>query len=91
MFEGLFQPTHLIIILIIVLVVFGPGKLPEIGGSLGKSITEFKRSLSNPEAEDKAKAGTGEPDKVTTRTCPACNAENTGANQFCGNCGAKLA
>jgi sec-independent protein translocase protein TatA len=43
MFEGLFQPMHLLIILVIVLVVFGPGKLPEVGAALGKSIREFKR------------------------------------------------
>jgi sec-independent protein translocase protein TatA len=29
--EGLFQPMHLIIILVIVLIIFGPGKLPELG------------------------------------------------------------
>lgn len=35
---------ELIIILVIVLVVFGAGKLPEIGGALGKSIRNFKKS-----------------------------------------------
>ncbi len=46
MFEGLFQPMHMIIILAIVLIIFGPGKLPEIGAGLGKSIREFKKALS---------------------------------------------
>ena len=46
MFEGLFQPTHLIIILVIALVVFGPGKLTEVGGSLGKALRGFKKSMS---------------------------------------------
>ncbi len=46
MFEGLFQPMHMIIILAIVLIIFGPGKLPEIGSGLGKSIREFKKALS---------------------------------------------
>jgi sec-independent protein translocase protein TatA len=45
MIEGLFQPIHLIIILVIVLIVFGPGKLPGIGGAMGKSIKEFKDSV----------------------------------------------
>ncbi|MBI3755311.1 MAG: twin-arginine translocase TatA/TatE family subunit, partial [Deltaproteobacteria bacterium] len=38
MFEGIFRPMHLILILIIVLIIFGPGKLPQIGEMLGKSI-----------------------------------------------------
>ncbi len=46
MFEGLFQPLHLIVILAIVLIIFGPGKLPEIGAGLGKSIREFKKALA---------------------------------------------
>jgi sec-independent protein translocase protein TatA len=50
MLEGLFQPMHMIVILAIVLIVFGPGKLPEIGAGLGKSIREFKKALA---AEDK--------------------------------------
>lgn len=43
--EGLFQPTHLIFILLIVLILFGPGKLPELGKGLGKGIREFKDAL----------------------------------------------
>lgn len=46
MIEGLLQPMHLLVILIIVLIVFGPGKLPQIGSGLGKSIREFKNALS---------------------------------------------
>ncbi len=45
MFEGLFAPTHLILVLIIVLIVFGPGKLPELGEKLGKSIKGFKEAV----------------------------------------------
>ena len=48
MFEGLFQPAHLIIILVIALVIFGPGKLSEVGGSLGKAIRGFKKAMSEP-------------------------------------------
>jgi sec-independent protein translocase protein TatA len=43
--EGLFQPMHLILILVIVLIIFGPGKLPELGEGLGKSIREFKKAM----------------------------------------------
>jgi sec-independent protein translocase protein TatA len=47
MIEGLFQPMHLIIILVIVLIVFGAGKLADVGGALGKSVKEFKESTSD--------------------------------------------
>jgi len=43
--EGLLQPTHLLFILLIVLILFGPGKLPELGKGLGKGIREFKDAL----------------------------------------------
>ena len=47
MFEGLFQPTHLIIILVIAVFVFGPQKLPELGKSLGEGIRGFKKAMSD--------------------------------------------
>lgn len=46
MFEGLLQPMHLLVILVIGLVVLGPKKLPELGAGLGKSIREFKKAIS---------------------------------------------
>jgi sec-independent protein translocase protein TatA len=46
MFEGLFRPMHLLLILFIVLIIFGPGRLPEIGAGLGKSIRSFKKAMS---------------------------------------------
>jgi sec-independent protein translocase protein TatA len=46
MFDGILQPTHLILILVIVLIIFGPGKLPELGKSLGQSIRELRESAS---------------------------------------------
>jgi TatA/E family protein of Tat protein translocase len=39
-------PMHLLFILVIALVVFGPGKLPELGAGLGKGIREFKKAMS---------------------------------------------
>lgn len=43
--EGMFQPLHLIVILFIVLLIFGPGKLPALGEGLGKGIKSFKDAL----------------------------------------------
>lgn len=45
MLEGLFQPTHLILVLAVALLVFGPRKLPELGQGLGKGIRGFKDAL----------------------------------------------
>ena len=45
MLEGLFQPTHLLLILGIALLVFGPKKLPELGRALGESIRVFKKGF----------------------------------------------
>lgn len=56
---------ELLVILVIALLVFGPGKLPEIGGALGKGIRDFKKSFEATEEETKkldAEAG-GEAEK----------------------------
>ena len=45
-FEGLFQPTHLLLILLIALIIFGPRRLPELGRSLGTAIRDFKQGLT---------------------------------------------
>lgn len=50
----LFSPVHIIILLVIALLVFGPKRLPEIGAGLGKSLREFKQSMSG--------AGTQQPE-----------------------------
>lgn len=43
--EGLLQPTHLIFVLGIVLLIFGPKKLPDLGHGLGKGIRDFKDAV----------------------------------------------
>ena len=49
MIEGLFQPMHLLLILIIATLVFGPKKLPELGRNLGEGIRGFKDGIKNAE------------------------------------------
>jgi sec-independent protein translocase protein TatA len=53
--DGLFQPTHLLFILLIVLIIFGPGKLPELGKGLGKGIREFKDAIRGGIGADNSK------------------------------------
>ena len=44
--EGL-SPLHLVIILVVAVLVLGPGKLPEVGAALGKTLREFRRATSD--------------------------------------------
>lgn len=57
MFEGLFQPMHLLVILVIALVVFGPRRLPELGSALGKAIKGFKDAMKD--TDDKPTESSG--------------------------------
>jgi TatA/E family protein of Tat protein translocase len=41
-----FHPIWLVILLVIVLIIFGPGKLPELGGAIGRGIKEFRKTSS---------------------------------------------
>jgi sec-independent protein translocase protein TatA len=50
MFEGLFQPTHLLLIFGIALLVFGPKKLPELGKGIGEGLRGFKSAMKGEEA-----------------------------------------
>ena len=49
MFEGLFQPMHLLVILGIAVLVFGPRRLPELGKGLGNGIRGFRSALKEEE------------------------------------------
>ena len=51
MFEGLFQPMHLLVIFGIALLVFGPKKLPELGKGIGEGIRGFKAAMKAEEAK----------------------------------------
>lgn len=54
---GLFEGWHLFVILVVVLIVFGPGKLPEIGKAMGRTIKEFRQATNTTmdDLQDKAK------------------------------------
>jgi sec-independent protein translocase protein TatA len=59
MLDNLFQPMHLLVILFIALLVFGPKKLPELGKGLGEGIRSFKDSMNGKDeaaAESEKKA-----------------------------------
>ena len=52
-----FHPLWLVLLLVIVLIIFGPGKLPELGGAIGKGIREFRKTSS--ELTDEVKTARG--------------------------------
>src|SRR5260370_7431754 len=63
MLEGLLQPTHLLVIFGIALLVFGPKKLPELGKGIGEGIPGFKSPLQQPVHPS--------PTPTTTSTAPS--------------------
>ena len=66
---------ELMVILIIIIIIFGAGKLPEIGSAFGRSIKNFKGSMKEAEAEDLATESDSEPQEVAAKT------ENTAETQ----------
>ncbi len=77
MFEGILQPTHLILILAIALVIFGPGKLSDLGSSLGKSLKDFKKAMNEDEAQAQTTQAAARPQvKVTAETASAPEADH---------------
>ena len=49
--EGLFQPTHLLLIFLIALLIFGPKKLPDIGKGIGEGFRALKDGMKDKPAE----------------------------------------
>jgi sec-independent protein translocase protein TatA len=59
-------PAELIVLLVIVLIIFGPGKLPDIGNAVGKGIREFRKA-----SNDLEESVRGEPKQASTDDRPA--------------------
>ena len=94
MFEGLFSPMHLAVVLAIALVIFGPGKLPDLGEALGNSIREFRKAVSEATGEKATVLTSSATTAIAERPaqrCTVCGAESSEQNRFCGSCGQALA
>jgi len=76
---------ELLVILVIALLVFGAGRLPEIGSSLGKAIKGFKEAGDKRDVEPK-----GQAPGAATKDCPQCGRAVTPDATFCPGCGKKL-
>ena len=65
MFEGLFQPMHLLVIFGIALLVFGPKKLPELGKGIGEGIRGFKSAIKTEEEKPSVTAAIANDQSLT--------------------------
>jgi sec-independent protein translocase protein TatA len=95
-------PAELIIILVIALMIFGAGKLPEVGSALGRGIKEFKKATNDESQREigassatpapAAPVATASPQPVAgaSQTCAKCGAQTGAGSQFCPKCGASL-
>jgi sec-independent protein translocase protein TatA len=83
---GLGMP-ELIVILVIALLVFGAGRLPEVGSSLGKAIRGFKEASDKKEPEPASK---GEVSGTAGKFCPHCGKGVATDAVFCASCGKKM-
>jgi len=72
MFEGLFQPMHLLVIFVIAVLVFGPKRLPELGKGLGDGIRALKEGLRDDAAKNATPASTS-----TTAAADQTNKDST--------------
>ena len=99
---GALQPGHLIVILVIVLLIFGPGKLPELGKAMGDGLRELKKATGQEEAhkDDGTVASSTTAAPVTpisaapmaapARVCQSCRGAVPAGDKFCGNCGSSM-
>jgi sec-independent protein translocase protein TatA len=90
---GALQPGHLILILVIVLLIFGPGKLPELGKALGDGMRELKKATSGEDSASSTTAAstTAATTGATATAAPAAplagaNATPTVATRPCPSC-----
>jgi sec-independent protein translocase protein TatA len=67
MFEGVFQPMHLLVIFGIALLVFGPKKLPELGKGIGEGICGFKSAMKAEDEKPVSTATTITSDQAITK------------------------
>jgi sec-independent protein translocase protein TatA len=61
-------PLEIVIILVIVLIIFGPKRLPDLGRSLGHGMREFKDSVTGKDKDELAERSADKPEASTTTT-----------------------
>jgi sec-independent protein translocase protein TatA len=96
---GPFGLPELLIIAFIVVLIFGVGRLPEVGGAVGKSIREFRKATKD---DDNTAASARPPESAAapsagatsastdTIFCSECGTKNPRGAKFCSNCGTSI-
>ena len=100
---GPMGPFELIVVLAVVGIIFGVGRLPEVGGAIGKGIREFRKAskdddepkqITQAASTDAQPQSTVQSPPVQQQTpaivCAKCGTANAPGNRFCGQCGAAL-
>jgi sec-independent protein translocase protein TatA len=91
---GPIGPIELVLILAVVVIIFGVGRLPEVGGALGKGIREFRKASKEDDDQKQITQSTTQSPPVNQQTpatvCTKCGTANAPGNRFCGGCGASL-
>ena len=84
---------ELVFVLVIVLIVFGAGKLPTVFGQLGKGVRTFREESEKPvpSGASGASTATGTSGAGAGRFCTSCGKSNSDGAKFCASCGTPLA
>ena len=81
---------ELIIILVVVVLIFGVGKMADVGGALGNSIREFRKAAREPDGDDDLLAESSADAAPTPTSCSSCGADLAPNARFCAGCGSAV-
>ena len=81
---------EILVILAVLVVIFGVGKLPQIGGALGKSIREFRGAAGDDDADPTAESAPAPVPPPTSAFCTQCGVAVAPGLRFCTACGHPL-
>src|SRR5512136_1247574 len=81
------QPLHIVIVVIVALIIFGPSRLPEIGRGLGKSLAEFRKGTKDMTDSFREEVTKSASEAGPSVTATPAQPQPVGGN-FCTKCGA---